>query len=42
VMQGVLYWLWSRCVRDNSVAMFSVHKCSTIDLSCVDIKAGLS
>ena len=31
MIQGVLYWLWSRCVRVNKFAVFSVHKRSIID-----------
>jgi len=30
MIQGVLYWLWSRCVRVNKCAVFSVHKRSII------------
>jgi len=31
MIQSVLYWLWSRCVRVNKFAVFSVHKRSIID-----------
>jgi len=31
MIQIVLYWLWSRCVRVNKFAVFSIHKRSIID-----------
>jgi len=34
MIEGVLYWLWSRYVRVNKFAMFSVHKRS---ITCISV-----